>query len=55
MRHGLRLYEGGKGQDGAPMAADPALQPEAISAAVQSFMKAMSNPDALPEFQQLQV
>ncbi|KAK9839354.1 hypothetical protein WJX84_009531, partial [Apatococcus fuscideae] len=51
----IRLYAGGKGKDGALMATDPALQLDTISAAVQSFLKAMSNPDALPEYQQLQM
>ena len=47
--------EGGRGADGAVMAADPALSLERIALAMRSFFAALSEPDTPPEFDGLQV
>ena len=49
------VQEGGRGADGAVMAADPALSLERIAGAMRSFFVALSEPDTPPEFDGLQV
>ena len=47
----VRLYAGGSGG----MAADPQLSADRLTGALRGCLAAVSRPDALPEFGQLQV
>lgn len=49
------VTQGGRGADGAVMAADPALSLDRIAGAMRSFFAALSEPDTPPEFDGLQV
>ena len=49
-----RPFQDGRAEEGAALAADPALSLERISEAMRGFFQALSEPNALPEFDGLQ-